>query len=89
MRETRLPETKCLNCGHKLDAASSIKHDNAPKPGDVTLCIECSHIMIFTQDMGLRNLSSEEMDEIAKDDDVLKTAMVLKRMRDARDASET
>lgn len=85
MRADRFPQSKCLNCGYKLDAATSADlndEDKAPHPGAVSVCIACSHIMLFTDDMALRNPTIEELESIVQDDDVLRVLMALKRTRD-------
>jgi hypothetical protein len=53
MKFDRFPASNCLNCGRKLDAATAVKNEEAPQPGNVSLCVGCSHIMIFTEDLGL------------------------------------
>jgi hypothetical protein len=72
----------CLNCGHKFDHAGSVKEQKPPEPGDGCLCIACSHIMVFDENLRLREATPAELDALAADDDVVKTAIALKRMRD-------
>ena len=65
---TRLAETKCLRCHHKLDAASCLADDAAvPKPGDITICIKCGYLMTFTDDLSFRDLTEEEVLEVTLD----------------------
>jgi hypothetical protein len=82
MKTTKLPRSECLNCGHPLDRATHVDGARRAKPGDVTLCIRCSHIMIFTEDMSFRNPTDEELTEIAADADVMRAAVALARMRE-------
>jgi hypothetical protein len=81
MKTTELPRSECLNCGHPLDRATSATGDHTAKPGDVTLCIRCSHIMIFTDEMGFRDPTEKELADIAADADVMRAAAALARMR--------
>lgn len=60
-------EDKCLNCGYQLNAATCTDGHSSPEPGDVTVCIECVHIMAFDNDLSLRQLTDDEMIQIAGD----------------------
>lgn len=52
----RLPsKPKCPNCGVLLDAADSIPEEGqTPEPGNVTICSECSRVLVFTEEMQFR-----------------------------------
>ena len=57
LRDTRVPECSCPFCGHRLDsamAADPANPDAKPDPGDVTICISCAQILVFTDDLTLR-----------------------------------
>lgn len=63
---TRLPPMECPHCHVVHDAASDPNKENpAPKPGDLTICIECAGIAQFTGAMQLRLVSKDEWDEFA------------------------
>jgi hypothetical protein len=56
-----VPETECLGCGKSLDGATDTSLlDGAPKPGDLTICVYCGHLMAFTKTMRLRQLTKIE-----------------------------
>ena len=65
--EVRVPPCKCSACGTIQDAASCVGSDAKPSPGDVTVCIDCGHIMAFDDSMKLRELNDEETSAIAGD----------------------
>lgn len=66
---TRLPERECLQCGKKLDAASCLADDTAvPRPGDISMCIRCGHLMTFADDLSYRELTEEELLEVPLDE---------------------
>jgi hypothetical protein len=67
----RVVTSFCTNCGKKLNAATSPFAQDNPAPGDATVCIKCNHIMIFDENMRLRNPTDEEFDEIAGDEEIL------------------
>jgi len=66
-KEQRMPATKCLECGHELDAMSGIGNDVKPVAGDITICIMCGHIMAFNADLSLRELTDAEAMSVAGD----------------------
>lgn len=63
----------CLSCGTPCDAATQFDKPGAvkPKPGDVTICLYCGHIMAFADNLGLRELTGAEMQDVAGDPRVL------------------
>lgn len=45
MRTTREKMWMCSSCGYVMDAATNVTGgDEAPKEGDVTLCLECAAV---------------------------------------------
>src|SRR5262245_43420584 len=48
-----IPVQRCLNCGHEMDAASPIRGDAKPEPGDFTVCLSCGQLMQFDNDLDL------------------------------------
>jgi hypothetical protein len=67
----------CINCGKELDMAMSILHSKKPKPGDITICLTCGHIMAFGEQLKFRNLTNEEMLTIAGN----KTLLAIQKAR--------
>lgn len=59
----RVPMSECLGCGKRMDGATGVDHRSRPKPGHITICIGCGHLMAFAEDMRLRNLTDAEMYE--------------------------
>lgn len=50
----------CPTCKHPFDRASSVGHNEAPKTGDVSVCIECTAVNVFDEDGSLRPLTDVE-----------------------------
>lgn len=67
----RLAASPCLHCGRELNGAASVGEDAAPEPGAATVCFFCGNIMVFADDLTLRNLTDAEAREIAGDRRVL------------------
>lgn len=55
--ETEVPESTCCECGHRFTHASG---PCKPSPGDYTLCIECTSLNIFADDLTVRRPTIEE-----------------------------
>lgn len=54
----------CPHCGHRLDLATGIDHTLMPRPGDVSICIECASILIFDDAMMPREPTVDEWKEL-------------------------
>jgi len=56
------PMNKCVHCGHPVNFASATKGsiNDRPSPGDLSICISCSGLMCFDDDLGLRHLTQDE-----------------------------
>lgn len=65
METVHLKASRCPNCGKKLDACSGL--DRGPGPGDLTVCIECSALVRFDDDMQLTGFSEDEADRLLAD----------------------
>lgn len=68
---TDMPKQACTACGKQLDAVSHVKGDAIPDEGDISLCLYCGHIMVFGQDLILREPTTAECSEIAGRKDIL------------------
>jgi hypothetical protein len=56
-------DTQCPSCGHHFDDASAMRkaeRDSEPYPGDVTVCIECTDVLILTDTLDVRWPTPEE-----------------------------
>jgi hypothetical protein len=76
--DSRVPPSACLHCGKINDAALGVDHDASPSPGDVTVCFYCGHIMVFGDDLLMRNPTDAEIHDIAGDPRVLAAQRALK-----------
>jgi hypothetical protein len=72
-----LPESRCPNCGHLIDAASPTPGDEGrPQPGDIAVCIQCRHVALFDEAMRLRPPTPDELKEIAAENPEVEIAVV-------------
>lgn len=73
---TEVPISTCRKCGRRNDCASGT--DGArPTPGDVSICIQCGEVSLFTDAFDLREPTPEEADEIARDPVVTRFRMAI------------
>jgi hypothetical protein len=56
----RVKTTHCPSCNKEYTKASSVNSENPPMPGDVTMCIQCREILVFTYDMNLKKATEAE-----------------------------
>lgn len=57
LRDTATTPCRCPWCGHRIDAAMAgdpAEPDVTPKPGDVSVCISCAQMLVFTDNLTLR-----------------------------------
>ena len=73
MKITRTIPTICPGCGHTITSASHVDSAIAPVPGDFTVCLYCSTLLTFADDLSLRNLTDAEMIEAAGNKEMLET----------------
>lgn len=64
--------SKCLDCGRELDTATSFDSKQQPKPGDISICLHCGNVMVFADDLSLRELTEQDAHDIAGDPNLLK-----------------
>ena len=73
---TEVPVSVCRSCGKKNDRASG--DDGArPSAGDMSICVQCGEISIFTETLNLRAPTPEEAAEVARDPIVTKFRMAI------------
>ncbi len=71
----------CLGCGHPLDAATSMDGQPAtPNPGDISVCAECGHMQVFTED-GFRQLNAEEASDVNLYEVRVRARLILEDLR--------
>jgi len=59
---------KCVHCNHIMSNSSG--HEEAPTPGDFTLCIQCAGLNVFDKKLALRKPTKREARSATNDDEV-------------------
>lgn len=67
----------CPYCGKANDAVSSVETFGRPKKGSATVCIQCSGVAVFNQDLTLRPPNAKERMKLAKDFEVQRLIMAI------------
>jgi hypothetical protein len=67
MSDHRMPACPCLHCGKVVDAGMNVINERRPGPGDYSICAYCGHLMVFAEDLMLREPTNAEIDAIAGD----------------------
>jgi hypothetical protein len=57
MDTMEVEKSACLKCHTECDRVSG---DGQPRAGDITVCINCGHVMAFTDSLGFRELNRRE-----------------------------
>jgi hypothetical protein len=84
----KMKDSLCLNCGALLNRVASLEEDSDhnPSPGDISVCLNCGHILIFTEDLGVRELTEEEVIAVAGRKEIVKfnriRENILKKIRE-------
>lgn len=62
-----VPEHKCPYCSHALNRVSIPGPDPVPEPepGDATVCINCSAVLVFGPDLTVHKPTDEEIVDLA------------------------
>jgi len=70
----------CPNCGLELSGATGWT-GHGPKPGNMCVCIRCGHLLIFNEDMTVREPNDDEVVELAGNKTMLTGQHVAAHMR--------
>jgi len=64
---TRLAEiVECPYCGRDFNSAISIE-GHSPKPGDISVCLYCAGILVFTETLGYRKMEDGELENLPEE----------------------
>lgn len=60
MKQHKLPPIRCPFCGSLCDGATNaqVGQSNPPDSGDITMCIVCSGVCVYTDDLTLRKMNA-------------------------------
>lgn len=67
MKEHQVEKQKCPTCGQENDRASCPYSDDAPRPGDVSVCIACQNLHVYTDSLTLRPVTEKDIEDMPLD----------------------
>ena len=62
-----MPEQTCRRCGYMMDQNTDAYGDSRPSPGDVSMCLRCGALSVFTEAITLRAPTGEENESLQRD----------------------
>ena len=72
MTSFEIPVQNCPHCGYRVDMTTEAFGDRTPKPNDVSICIACGKVAVFTSDMRQRLPTPEEQQTLNLVPEVIK-----------------
>jgi hypothetical protein len=76
--DTAMPASHCPNCYYAYDCATDFRGQAVvPKPGDVSICLNCGAANVFADDLTVRSPTEEERASFGLD--VVGAQIVIKR----------
>lgn len=59
----------CSNCHHAIESNTEVGGDShLPTPGAISICFYCGQVCVFNDDLSLRKITEEEMDDLRAND---------------------
>jgi hypothetical protein len=79
-RDSVTPRTDCPYCGNQNDRVTDPTGDDVPKRGDVSVCIRCGGVGVFTRTLRVRKPLAGEITQMMTDPEL---GPLLRRMQEA------
>jgi hypothetical protein len=54
----------CTKCYKDLSVNTALDGDHQPREKDISVCLYCGNVAIFQKDMTLRDMTSEEWEQV-------------------------
>jgi hypothetical protein len=75
----------CPVCRAVVDGATAVDGSDAqPAAGDITVCVYCARVLVFTED-GLRQPTMDELEDLAGNEELVRAVAVATLFRDSRE----
>lgn len=79
VKHNMVPLSKCPLCGYEMDCATCVDiPEHTPRPEDVTICIKCGEVLVFTEGLGLRIPTKEEYERYGTDERITAAQIVVR-----------
>ncbi len=71
----------CTSCGKMNDAATFVGQEkHQPSPNDIAICIYCSHVMVYDEQLRLRELTDKEVVEVASNPRLVAAMKIIEKI---------
>lgn len=72
-------DTNCVRCGNRLNGLSEMLTDSpvVPKDGEISICIYCLNVAIFSSDSALRQPNALELQALMNNPTLLTSLIML------------
>lgn len=74
-------ENKCPHCSYYCDCATAPFEGGGPKPGDGCVCLQCTQVSVFGEDLALRLPTPEECQEFSADLQIARVQVAIEATR--------
>lgn len=78
---TRLPASLCAKCGYEFSAATELETGTTPKPGDISICVECQNLAVFDADLRVVPLPPEKLPSVQANPKVEQAVLTMRAAR--------
>lgn len=75
------PDNRCPYCNALTDCATDPFDDSRPSPGDASVCIKCSEVAVFADDLSLRKPTEEEAMDFSSDLRIARCQVVIQQSK--------
>jgi ribosomal protein L40E len=82
--ETIIKDSRCPKCDYKMDRASHLTVDDiSPKGGDCSVCLRCGAVLMFNDDLSLREPTAKERKSFSRQnlEEILELQMYIQTLR--------
>ena len=79
LSEDRPFDHECPHCGERMNGLAGPA--GSPAEGDVTLCVYCANISLFTEQLTLRKATPEEVGALLRNPDIMQAVDALQHLR--------
>jgi NAD-dependent SIR2 family protein deacetylase len=72
LNDHETPECRCLKCNQTFTGALETTESGPPQPGAISVCISCGAVMIFGEDLKVREFTDSEVSELLADHETMR-----------------
>ena len=78
MSDFHIKPNTCKACGYQFDGAATIVGDARPNPGDYSVCLKCTDVAVFDEQLNVRPATAEEREAARTNPEVRRIIRAIK-----------